>query len=135
MWEMNYLNNCNDKLIKVIPSKYVYHTSNPIYRDKISKEGLIPKGKSETWLLNTKINGRVIFAVNDNKEGYRFDSTYDDDIYKIDTSKINNEWYNDPNFDSDNLHLITFDKIPLNAIKLIYRGNFILDEYINKELL
>ena len=69
--------------------------------------------------------------VNSNKEDYRFDSTYDDDIYRIDTTKLNNKWYNDPNFDDDGLHLITFDKIPLNAIKLIYKGSFTLDESIN----
>ena len=30
-------NRLNNKLIKVIPNKYVYHTSNPFFRDKISK--------------------------------------------------------------------------------------------------
>lgn len=124
-------NHLNSKLIEVIPNKYVYHTSNPVFRDKISKEGLIPKGKSETWLSDTNIDGKVIFVVNSNKEDYRFDSTYDDDIYRIDTTKLNNKWYNDPNFDDDGLHLITFDKIPLNAIKLIYKGSFTLDESIN----
>ena len=118
---------------EVIPNKYVYHTSNPVFRDKISKEGLIPKGKSETWLSDTNIDGKVIFVVNSNKEDYRFDSTYDDDIYRIDTTKLNNKWYNDPNFDSDGLHLITFDKIPLSAIKLIYKGSFTLDESIKIE--
>jgi hypothetical protein len=29
--------NKNDDLVEVIPNKYVYHTSNPIFRDKISK--------------------------------------------------------------------------------------------------
>ena len=122
--------NKNNHLVEVIPNKYVYHTSNPIFRDKISKEGLIPKGESESWLSGTKIDGKVIFVVNSNKENYRFDSTYDDDIYRIDTTKLNNKWYNDPNFD-DGLHLITFDKIPLNSIKLIYKGSFTLDESIN----
>ena len=124
--------NHNSKLIEVIPNKYVYHTSNPVFRDKISKEGLIPKGKSESWLSDTKIDGKVIFVVNSNKDDYRFDSTYDDDIYRIDTTKLNNKWYNDPNFD-DGLHLITFDKITLNSIKLIYKGSFALDESINIE--
>jgi len=120
-------------LVEVKPNKYVYHTSNPIFRNIISKEGLMPQGKSESWLSNTKIDGKVIFVVNDNEENYRFDSTYDDDIYRIDTSKLNNKWYNDPNFESDGLHLITFDKIPLSSIKLIYKGNFTLDESINIE--
>ena len=109
-------------------NRYVYHTSNPIFRDKIASEGLIPKAKSEAWLSNTKIDGKVIFAVNtiftsvqSNSDDYKWDSTYDDDIYQIDTSKINNQWYNDPNF-NDGKHIITFDSIPLQAIKLIYKG-------------
>lgn len=117
--------NYNSKLIQVKPNKYVYHTSNPIFRDKISKEGLIPKGKSESWLSDTKIDGEVIFVVNSNKEGYRFNSTYDDDIYRIDTTKLNNKWYNDPNFglDSSNvklplyINLITFKGILSNVIR------------------
>lgn len=111
----------NSHLVEVKPNRYLYHTSNPIFRDKIAKEGLIPKGKSEAWLSNTKIDGEVIFVVNSNKENYRFDSTYDDDIYIIDTTKLDNKWYNDPNF-NDSLHLITFDKIPLDSIELIYKG-------------
>ncbi len=111
----------NSHLVEVKPNRYLYHTSNPIFRDKIAKEGLIPKGKSEAWLSNTKIDGEVIFVVNSNKENYRFDSTYDDDIYIIDTTKIDNKWYNDPNF-NDSLHLITFERIPLESIKLIYKG-------------
>ena len=117
-------------LVEVIPNRYVYHTSNPVFRDKISKEGLIPKGKSESWLSDTKIDGKVIFVVNDNKDNYRFDSTYDDDIYRIDTIRLNNKWYNDPNF-NDGLHLITFESIPLSAIELDYSGSFSLDESLN----
>jgi len=73
----------NPHLIEVKPNKYVYHTSNPIFRDKIAEQGLVPKGKSESWLEDTKIEGEVIFAVNSNKEKYMWDSTYDDDIYRI----------------------------------------------------
>lgn len=119
----DFLNeNYNTNLVEIVPNRWVYHTSNPIFRDKISQEGLVPKDKSEAWLSDTKIDGKVIFAVNSNKDNYVWDSTYDDDIYKIDTTKLNNKWYNDPNFDSDGIHIITFDKIPLNAIKMIYKG-------------
>lgn len=112
----------NSHLVEVEPNKYLYHASNPIFRDNITKEGLIPKGKSEAWLSDTKIDGEVIFAVNsDNKEDW-FDSTYDDDIYKIDTSKLNNKWYVDPNFDLDDKRIITFERIPVNSIELIYKG-------------
>ena len=116
----SFLNNSH--LVEVEPNKYLYHTSNPIFRDNIAKEGLIPKGKSEAWLSNTKIDGEVIFVVNSNKENYRFDSTYDDDIYIIDTTKIDNKWYNDPNFNINDKRIITFEPIPKEAIELIYQG-------------
>jgi hypothetical protein len=132
--------NQNKHLKEIKPNKYVYHTSNPIFRDKISKEGLIPKGKSETWLSDTKIDGEVIFATNNDNTKEWFDSGYDDDIYKIDTNKIKNKWYLDPNFVDDEWveykgkyiklpnnnkeydHIITFEKIPLDSIELIYKG-------------
>lgn len=123
-------------------NEFVYHTSNPIFRDNISKEGLIPKEKSEAWLSNTKIDGKVIFAVNSDEKEDWWDSTYDDDIYQIDTTKISNKWFEDPNFSNDNeqfaiyngkkiklpnntsenYHIITFENIPVEAIKLIYKG-------------
>ena len=51
-----------------------------------------------------------------------WDSTYDDDIYKIDTTGLNNKWYVDPNFDLEDNRIITFQKIPVDSIKLIYKG-------------
>ena len=114
--------NKNNHLIEVIPNKYVYHTSNPGFRGKISKEGLRVKSKSVTWLSDTNINGKVIFAVNsDNKKDW-WDSTYDDDMYRINTTGLENKWYNDPNFDVEDKRMITFDPIPAKAVKLIYKG-------------
>lgn len=107
--------------IEVIPNRYLYHTSNPIFRDKITKDGLVPKGKSEAWLSDTKIDGKVIFAINSNNEKDVWNSTYDDDVYIIDTANLNNKWYRDPNFDDDD-HVITFEKLPFDAIKLVYQG-------------
>jgi len=123
-------------------NKFVYHSSNPIFRKHILKDGLKVKGKSETWLSDTKIDGKVIFATNSDKKEDWFDSTYDDDIYQIDTEKITNKWFEDPNFSNDNEkftvyngkkiklpnntsknhHIITFENIPVEAIKLIYKG-------------
>jgi len=117
-----FLNESDSHLFEVIPNKFVYHTSNPIFRDKISKEGLIPKERSEAWLTTTKILGKVIFAVNsDNKKDW-WDSTYDDDIYKIDTTNLKNTWYVDPNFDLADHRIITFENIPLKSIKIIHKG-------------
>lgn len=121
-FEVFLYENYNSNLVEYLPNKYVYHTSNPIFREKISKDGLVVKGKSEAWLSDTNIDGEVIFAVNsDNKEDW-WDSTYDDDIYRIDTTNLNNKWYVDPNFDLKDKRIITFENIPLNSIDLIYRG-------------
>jgi len=112
----------NSHLIEVKPNKFLYHTSNPKFRDKISKEGLITQGKSEAWLSDTHIDGKVIFAVNsDNKKDW-WDSTYDDDIYQIDTTNLKNTWYVDPNFKLDAKRIISFENIPAKSIKLIYKG-------------
>lgn len=119
----NYLNEGNANLVEVKPNKNLYHSSNPMFRDKIAKEGLVPQGKSDAWLSDTKIDGEVIFAVNsDNKKDW-WDSTYDDDMYQIDTTGLNNTWYNDPNFNVQDKRIITFEAIPPKAIKLVYKGN------------
>ena len=118
----NFLNESNNHLIEVKPNNYVYHTSNPMFRDKIEKVGLIPQGKSDAWLSNTKIDGEVIFAVNSDDKKDWWDSTYDDDMYQIDTTLIKNKWYSDPNFDVEDKRMITFDPIQRNSIKLMYKG-------------
>lgn len=113
----------SEKLNPIVPNKFVYHKSNPHFRDEISKMGLIPKGKSDTWMSDTKINGEVIFATNSDNPDDWFDSTWDDDVYKIDTSKLGNKWFKDPNFPNKYHHIITPDPIPNSAIELIYKGS------------
>ena len=132
----------NPHLTPVKVGRFLYHKSNPMFRETIKKEGLIPKGKSESWLSDTKINGKVIFATNSNNKHDWFDSTYDDDIYQIDTTNIKNKWFEDPNFSTDKeewveyngkkiklpknkteyKHVITFEPIPISVLKLIYQG-------------
>lgn len=118
----------NSELIEVTTGRYLYHTSNPIFREKISKNGLIPKGKSETWLSDTNIEGDVIFAINSDDKKDTWDSTYDDDIYIIDTKGLNNKWYKDPNFvsgiysNTKSNAVITFEPIPKESIELVYKG-------------
>jgi hypothetical protein len=110
-----------DSLKEIVPNRYVYHTSNPIYRERISREGLLPKGRSESWLTTTAIRGKVIFAVNSNDKEYVWNSTYDDDIYRIDTFSLDNKWYQDPNFE-DGIHMVTFQAIPSQALELLHKG-------------
>jgi hypothetical protein len=113
----------NLKPIKV--NRFVYHKSNPHFREKINIEGLKTKPKSATWLSDTDIKGKVIFATNSDNKNDWFDSTYDDDVYKIDTTKIKNKWYLDPNFlwEKNPKHIITYENIPKNAIELIFKGS------------
>lgn len=126
--------NFNDNLIEIKPNKFIYHISNPYFRDKISKEGLIPKSKSETWLSDTKIDDSVIFASNSNDIDKWFIPLYDDDIYRIDTTNLNNKWFRDPNSDNDNW-IITFDKILPEYIELIYKGTGEVDDYRDSEII
>ena len=76
---------------------------------------------SERWLGDTKINGKVIFVSNSEDPDNWFDTTWDDDIFKIDTSDLGNKWFMDPNFNNDT-KLITFEKIPPEVITLIHKG-------------
>lgn len=118
---MKHLKKFN-QTIPVKVNKYVYHTSNPKFRDSISKQGLITMGRSQNWLSTTKIDKKCIFASNsDNKEDW-FKWDYDDDIWRIDTKLIpNNKWFRDPN-SIDDKWVITFENIPVAAIELIHEG-------------
>jgi len=121
-----FLNEKNQNLIEVKPNRYVYHKSAPVFRDKISLLGLLPQ-RGDGWLTTTPIEGKAIFATNSDDPKQWFDSTYDDDVWKIDTSKLDNKWFSDPNFrESDGhnteLFIFTFGEIPLSAIELIYKG-------------
>jgi hypothetical protein len=113
----------NTNLEEITPGRFVYHLSAPVYRDQIERIGLLPK-RGEQWLTNTPIEGEAIFATDSDNEEDWYDSSYDDDVYEIDTDKISNKWYVDPNFQVQDYskHIVTFDKIPPSAISLIHRG-------------
>lgn len=122
-WKPLLNENHNSKLIPSTTNKYVYHKSSPYVRDKIAIEGLVPQEKGGGWLENTPIEGKVLFATNSDDPDKWFDSGYDDDVYKIDTTNLNNKWFLDPNFGVEgNQHIITFEPIPLSSMELIYKG-------------
>jgi hypothetical protein len=114
---------------EIIPNKYVVHTSNPINRENISTTGL-QTSLGECYLIYADSNyGEddecvpAIFATNSIKKKDLFDSTYDDDIWVIDTERVNVQWYKDAHFDGgDTKHIVTFEDIPVDAIRLIYKG-------------
>lgn len=109
--------NENSLIIKDV----LYHTSNPIFRELIVKDGLIPKQESWGAAIGSDYNAelgdkKVIFASNN---GEHYDSTYDDDVWEIHSKLIKNKWFKDQHFDSG---VYTFEVIPRTAIKLIYKG-------------
>ena len=114
---------------EITPDKYVVHTSNPSNRDSIKEYG-IRAVLGECYLIYADSNyGEedecvpAVFATNSVKKKELFDSTYDDDIWVIDTERANVQWYKDAHFDGgDTKHIVTFEDIPVDAIRLIYEG-------------
>ena len=114
---------------EITPDKYVVHSSNPSNRENISTMGL-QTSLGECYLIYADSNyGEddecvpAIFATNSVKKKELFDSTYDDDVWVIDTERANVQWYKDAHFDGgDTKHIVTFEDIPVDAIRLIYKG-------------
>ena len=114
---------------EITPDKYVVHASNPSNRDSIKEYG-IRAVLGECYLIYADSNyGEedecvpAVFATNSVKKKELFDSTYDDDIWVIDTERANVQWYKDAHFDGgDTKHIVTFEDISEDAIRLIYKG-------------
>jgi hypothetical protein len=114
---------------EITPGRYVVHSSNPSNRENILTTGL-QVSLGECYLIYANSNyGEdeecvpAIFATDSLKKKDMFDSTYDDDIWVIDTERANVHWYKDSHFDGgDTKHIVTFEDIPADAIRLIYKG-------------
>ena len=114
---------------EITPGRYVVHSSNPSNRDNISTTGL-QVSLGECYLIYADSNyGEddecvpAIFATDSIKKKDMFDSTYDDDIWVIDTERANVQWYKDAHFDGgDTKHIVTFEDISAEDIRLIYKG-------------
>lgn len=108
-----------------ITNRYLYHKSNPRNRNRILKNGLVPY-RGPQWLDSDEIKGDAVFATNSDNEKDWFDSTYDDDVWRIDTSKLSNvKWFFDSHFDwnpDKNKHMYTRSYIPVSALELIKQG-------------
>jgi hypothetical protein len=114
---------------EITPGKYVVHTSNPSNRDSIKDYG-IRAVLGECYMIYADSNyGEdeecvpAVFATDSIKKKDMFDSSYDDDIWVIDTERANVQWYKDAHFDGgDYKHIVTFQDISTEAIRLIYKG-------------
>lgn len=109
-----------------VPGRYVVHTSNPVWRDNIKETGLQTSvGDCYQQHVGGDIKCRPsIFATDSVKRKDIFDSTYDDDIWLIDTECAGVSWYKDKHFEGGDYkhHIVTFDNILPECITLIYKG-------------
>jgi hypothetical protein len=110
---------------EIIPNEIVVHKSNPIWRKNILETGLqVSVGECyKTYVGYGEKCIPAIFATNSINKRAWFDSTYDDDVWAINTELIPNvKWYKDRHFESSKKHIVTFDNIPSDAIELMREG-------------
>lgn len=110
---------------KYKPGRYVYHISNPYWRESILNEGLkVIAGDCYTMYVGEDVECQpAIFATDSDNPKEFFYSTYDDDIWKIDTKCAKVKWFEDKHYHKlRTKHIVTFENIPLNCIELIHEG-------------
>ena len=118
---------------EITPNNIVVHKSNPLFRDKILEQGLkVRAGECyKTYAGYGEKCIPAIFATNSTNKRAWFDSTYDDDVWYIDTTMIPEvKWFKDRHYESRSKHIVTFQDIPKEAITLKYEGSGKGDEYI-----
>jgi hypothetical protein len=110
---------------EITPNKIVIHKSNPMFRDKIMEQGLkVRAGECyKTYVGYGEKCIPAIFATNSTNKRASFDSTYDDDVWEINTEMIPDvKWYKDKHYESRSKHIVTFENIPVDAITLKHEG-------------
>ena len=110
---------------EITPNRIVIHKSSPVWRESILKIGLqVSAGDCyKTYVGYGEKCIPAIFATNSTNKRAWFDSTYDDDVWAINTNLIPNiKWYKDSHFESSKKHIVTFDNIPPEAIELMSEG-------------
>ena len=111
---------------EITPNKIVIHKSSPVWRENILKTGLQASAGEcyKSYVGYGEKCKPAIFATNSTNKRAWFDSTYDDDIWEIDTTMIPDVmWYKDRHFESRSKHIVTFQDIPSDALTLKYKGN------------
>jgi hypothetical protein len=116
--------------VKIEPTRYVYHSTSVNNRDSILKNGLIPKSSddSKEWVYGIHLSyPKAIFATMVNLETGIINPWKNDDsvdIWRIDTDKLNNDWFIDLNYvdEKDNKHIMTFQPIPPKYLEIAKKG-------------
>jgi hypothetical protein len=111
-----------------VSSKFVIHKSNPIWRENILETGLQASVgdcyKTYSQNFSEEECEPAIFATDSENENYWFDSTWDDDVWLINTDCAEVTWYKDKHYRGGDYeyHILTFENILPKCIKLIYEG-------------
>ena len=111
----------DEALTPAQPKDTLYHLSPYTNRESIQKDGLKPqigeKTKSYTTHNPSKDLSNFVYALtNPNSMDYFL---YGYDVWEIDSNKINNEWYSDPNHPDKKHYYVTKTPIPADALKLV----------------
>lgn len=120
---------------EIIPNSIVVHKSSPVWRENILKTGLqVSTGDCYKIYVGYGIQCKpAIFATNSINERAWFDSTYDDDVWFIDTTKIPDvKWFIDRHFGSTKKHIVTFQNIPSEALTLKYKGSGRSEDFLEE---
>jgi len=107
------------------PGKFVVHKSNPVWRDNIEQTGLQTSvGDCYQGHVGDEKCRPAIFATDSLDKKQMFDSTYDDDIWVINTECAGVTWYKDRHFDNGyyKYHIVTFENIPPECLRLLHKG-------------
>jgi uncharacterized protein YutD len=107
--------------------RYLYHVSHPQFKEKILKNGLVPKSKR----LIEDHPDRIYFTDNikDSKSfaklKYEFtelDEYIEYIIFKVDTSDLDLKMYIDGLKTPGSNMIFTYDNIPPSALEIVYNG-------------
>jgi len=100
-------------------TSFFYHKSNPMFRNLIEKEGLKPM-KGDSYSIHSPEDSATpaIFMYFGDMDYY--DSTYDDDIWKVSCKGLDNKIYIDNEVGTS--AVITYEAIPRSNMELVYKG-------------
>ena len=108
------------------PGKFIVHKSNPVWRDNIELTGLqVSVGDCYQQHVGGDEECKPsIFATDSLDKEQMFDSTYDDDIWIINTECAEVTWYKDRHFDNGDYkhHIVTFENISPECLRLLHKG-------------
>lgn len=112
----------SDKLQRIKPPKYVYHSTKQQNVNDILLNGLIPKS-GKHWNSELEYKPAVFATTNINHTWNYFGNSV---LLQIDTENLDNKWYVDLNLnkynhpkEKDNDFIMTYEPIPAKFIKII----------------